>query len=134
MAEKSTKAGDDPAAAIEAYLAKVPEPFRGALGKLRDIIKAADPEAEEAMIYGVPGFRHYGNLVCYAAFKTHCGFYPMDPALMDSLAAELEGFRTAKGTIQFTPDKPLPAGLVKKIVKARLAQNAASLGRPPTRT
>jgi len=134
MAGRSTGTGNDPAAAINAYIANVPEPFRGALKKLRDIIKSADPQAEEAMIYGVPGFRHDGNLVCYAAFKAHCGFYPMNPALMDSLAAELEGFRTAKGTIQFTPDRPLPDALVRRIVKARMEQNAAS-GKPqPTRT
>ncbi|HEY0920541.1 iron chaperone [Devosia sp.] len=125
MTAKSTDAGSDPAAAIDIYIANVPEPFRGALEKLRATIKSAAPKAEEAMIYGVPGFRHHGNLVCYAAFKAHCGFYPMSPALLDSLADELTGFRVAKGTIRFTPDQPLPAGLVRTIVTARLGENGA---------
>lgn len=125
MAAKPPKASTAASTQIDAYLAKVPEPYRSTLEALRALIKSADPGAEEAMVYGVPGFRHDGALVCYAAFKAHCGFYPMDPALMDSLAAELAGFRTSKGTIQFTPDKPLPVALVRRIVKARVAQNAA---------
>jgi uncharacterized protein YdhG (YjbR/CyaY superfamily) len=120
----------NPVAAIDAYIGNVSEPFRGSLVKLRALIKSADPAAEEAMIYGVPGFRHGGHpLVCYAAFKAHCGFYPMSPALMDSLASELAGFRTSKGTIQFTPDKPLPDTLVRRIIKARVAENAATNGK-----
>jgi len=125
MTTKSTNAGNDPAAAIDIHIANVPEPFRGALEKLRATIKSADPKAEEAMIYGVPGFRHHGNLVCYAAFKAHCGFYPMSPALLDSLGDELSGFRVAKGTIRFTPDQPLPDMLVRKIAEARVEENAA---------
>jgi uncharacterized protein YdhG (YjbR/CyaY superfamily) len=114
------------ATAIDAYLAKTADPFRSALEQIRALVKAAAPDAEEALVYGVPGFRLNGKpLVCYAAFKAHCGFYPMNPALMDALEAELSGFRTAKGTIQFTPDSPLPDALVRKIVKARVAEIAA---------
>ncbi len=122
---KSVTASSDATSTIDAYLDTVPEPFRGALVALRALIRSADPEAEEAMVYGVPGFRHDGALVCYAAFKAHCGFYPMSPELMDSMLDELAGFRTAKGTIQFTPDRPLPDALVRKIVAARVEQNAA---------
>lgn len=114
------------ATAIDAYLAKTADPFRSALEHIRALIKAAAPDAEEALVYGVPGFRLNGRpLVCYAAFKAHCGFYPMNPALMDSLKDELAGYRTAKGTIQFTPDKPLPDALLRKIVTARAKENAA---------
>ena len=113
-------------AAIDAYVAKAPEPFRGALEHVRALVRSTVPDAEEALVYGVPGFRYGGQpLVCYAAFKAHCGFYPMSPALMDSLEDELAGFRTAKGTIQFTPDNPLPDSLVRKIVKARAKENVA---------
>lgn len=117
-------------AAIDAYVAKVPEPFRGALEHVRALVRSIVPDAEEALVYGVPGFRYGGQpLVCYAAFKAHCGFYPMNPALMDSLEDELAGFRTAKGTIRFTPDNPLPDALVRTIVEARAKENAA--GRTP---
>lgn len=117
-------------AAIDAYVAKVPEPFRGALEHVRALVRSIVPDAEEALVYGVPGFRYGGQpLVCYAAFKAHCGFYPMNPALMDSLEDELAGFRTAKGTIRFTPDHPLPDALVRTIVEARAKENAA--GRTP---
>lgn len=113
-------------AAIDAYVAKVPEPFRGALEHVRALVRSIVPDAEEALVYGVPGFRYGGQpLVCYAAFKAHCGFYPMNPALMDSLEDELAGFRTAKGTIRFTPDNPLPDALVRTIVEARAKENAA---------
>ena len=120
-----SKAPANGAALVDAYLAAAPEAFRAPLQALRRLVLAIVPEAEEAMVYGVPGFRHGGKpLVCYAAFRAHCGFYPMSPALLDALASELEGFRTAKGTIQFTPDHPLPEALVRRIVAARLAELA----------
>lgn len=125
MATKADMSAKD-TAAIDAYIGNTPEPFRGALEHIRALVKSTIPDAEEALVYGVPGFRLNGRpLVCYAAFKAHCGFYPMNPALMDSLKDELAGFRTAKGTIQFTPDKPLPDALLRKIVKARVKENAA---------
>ena len=131
MTAKAPKSISD-AAAIDAYVGKTPEPFRGALEHIRTLVKAAAPDAEEALVYGVPGFRLNGRpLVCYAAFKAHCGFYPMNPALMDSLKDELAGYRTAKGTIQFTPDKPLPDALLRKIVTARVTENGA--GKQPIR-
>ena len=113
-------------AEVEAYLARVPEPARTTLEKIRAMIRAAAPaEATEAMGYGIPSFRYKGALVAYAAFKEHCSFFPMGSSAIEEFAAELKGFRTSKGTVQFAMDKPLPAGLVKKMVKARVAQNEA---------
>jgi len=113
--------------AVETYLAKVPEPARTTLGKVRATIRSVVPaEATEGLSYGIPAFKYKGALVGYAAFKQHCSFFPMSAAILDSLAEEVKAFRTSKGTIQFALDKPLPAALVKKIVKARLEQNDGS--------
>lgn len=124
MAVKSSSAKGQGVAAVDAYLAQVPVPARGALQHLRATIRSAAPDAEEAMVYGVPGFRQGGALVCYAAHKSHCGFYPMSPALLDSLAGELGGRRTSEGTIEFTPEAPLPDDLVTRIVARRIEENA----------
>ena len=112
------------AANVEEYLEGVPEPARTTLEKMRAMIRAAAPaQATEAISYGMPGFRYKGALVAYAAFKNHCSLFPMDAALIVRFADELKVYKTAKGTIQFPMDKPLPAALVKKIVKARVAKN-----------
>lgn len=109
---------------IDAYLAKVPEPGRTTLGKLRATIRAAVPsEATEGLSYGMPAFHHKGALVAYGAFKNHCSFFPMQASLTDEMHAELKGYRTSKGTLQFPLDKPLPATLVEKMVKRRVAEN-----------
>ena len=87
-------------------------------------IRAAAPdEAQECISYGMPAFRHNGALVAYAAFKDHCSFFPMQSSLIDQMHNELGGYRTAKGTLQFPLNKPLPEALVKKIVRARVAAN-----------
>lgn len=109
----------------DVFLAAVPEPAQSALRKLRAQIAAAAPDAEEYIGYGVPAFRQDGALVSYAAAKDHCSFYVQSPATLEAFAAELTGFKTSKGAIAFQPDKPIPAALVKRIVKARLAENAA---------
>jgi uncharacterized protein YdhG (YjbR/CyaY superfamily) len=112
---------------VEAFLSEVPEPAHGALQKLRAQIRAAAPGAEEVINYGVPMFRLDGrNLVSFAAAKTHCSFFVQSPAVMEAFAGELTGYDTAKGTIRFKPETPIPAALVKKIVKARIAENAAA--------
>ena len=101
----------------------MPADKRRALEKLRKEIKAAAPKAEECISYGVPGFRLNGRLVAsYAASAKHCAFYP--GSIVQQFKKELKGYDTAKGTIRFTPDEPLPATLVRKIVKARIAQRA----------
>jgi uncharacterized protein YdhG (YjbR/CyaY superfamily) len=118
---KETKDGLDE---VDAYLAKVPEPARTTLERVRATIRSVVPaETTEALSYGIPSFRYKGGLVGYAAFKNHCSFFPMSAALIDSLKEELKAYRTSKGTLQFSLDKPLPAALLKKMVKARVADN-----------
>lgn len=97
---------------VEAYLA--------ALQKLRKTIRAAAPKAEAVISYGIPAFRYQGYvLVWFAAWKNHCSLYPMSNAFK----RELKGYDTAKGTIRFAADKPLPATSVRKLVEARIAEN-----------
>lgn len=111
-------------AAVEAYLAKVPEPARSTLEMIRATIRSVVPaETTECLNYGIPAFRYKGGLVAYAAFKNHCSFFPMQASLIDTMKEDLKGYRTSKGTLQFAVDKPLPATLVKKMVKARVAEN-----------
>ena len=118
--------GAGKAADVEAYLAACPEPHRTTLEKMRAMIRAAAPkEATEVISYGMPAFRYKGGLVGYAAFKEHCSFFPMSGRVVEEFAGELKAYKTSKGTIQFPVDKPLPAALVKKMVKARIAQNEA---------
>ena len=114
---------------VDAYLAKVPEPARTTLGKLRATIRSVVPsEATEQLSYGMPAFHYKGALVAYAAFKNHCSFFPMQASLTDEMQEELKGYRTSKGTLQFALDKPLPAALVKKMVKRRIAENRQRKG------
>ena len=109
---------------VDEYLAGVPEPARSTLNKVRAAIRSAvPPEATEAISYRMPTFKYKGPLLGFAAFANHCGLYPMSPPVMEAFKNELKGFHTSKGTIRFPVDKPLPAALVKKLVKARIAQN-----------
>jgi uncharacterized protein YdhG (YjbR/CyaY superfamily) len=111
-------------AAVEAYLARVPEPARSTLEKVRKMIRAAAPkDATEAISYKIPSFQYKGGVVWYAAFKKHCSFFPMDASLMEEFGEELKKYKTSKGTIQFPVDKPLSKALVTRIVKARVALN-----------
>ncbi len=110
---------------IDDYLATVDVEKRNALERLRRIIKAAAPKAEESIGYGMPMFRLNGMLVSFAAAKNHCAFYPCSGSLVKSLSKDLQDFETSKGTIRFQPEKPLPATLVRRIVKIRLKENAA---------
>ena len=120
----STVKKENSRAEVDAYLAKVPEPARTTLEKLRATIRSiVPPDTTEALSYGIPAFRYKGGLVAYAAFKKHCSFFPMQASLIDEMKDELKGYRTSKGTLQFPHDKPLPATLVKKMVKARIAEN-----------
>jgi uncharacterized protein YdhG (YjbR/CyaY superfamily) len=113
------------AASVEAYLRKVPEPQRSALETLRAQIRKAAPEAEEAISYGMPAFKQGRGLVAYAAFKGHCSLFPMSVAVLEELGEAVAPWRTSKGTLQFTPGKPLPARLVARLVKARIKENEA---------
>jgi uncharacterized protein YdhG (YjbR/CyaY superfamily) len=110
-------------ATVADYLAAVPEPARGTLKKVRAAIRAAAPaEASEGISWGMPTFKYKGMLLGMAAFSNHCSIFP-GPSVIVALKHELKGLRTSKGTIQFPQDKPLSAALVKKIVKARIAEN-----------
>ncbi len=120
----SSTVSNSPAQDVETYLANVPEPARSTLEKVRDIIRSAAPsESTEALSYGIPSFRYKGALVGYGAFKAHCSFFPMSAALIDSMKDDLGAYSLSKGTIRFSVDKPLPPALIRKIVKARVAQN-----------
>ncbi|MDP9339127.1 MAG: DUF1801 domain-containing protein [Acidobacteriota bacterium] len=106
---------------IDEYLAGVPEPARSTLGKMRATIQSAlPPEAAETISYGIPAFKLKKTLVYFAAFTNHCSFFPT-AAVMEEFKDELQGFSISKGTVQFPTDKPMPAALVKKMVKARIA-------------
>lgn len=108
---------------MDAYLLSLPADVRAALQKLRKTIAAAAPDAVEGFSYGLPAFRLGGRpVVCYAASKNHCSFYPMSPAVIQAHAIDLKRYETSKGTIRFTVERPLPATLVRKLVKARLAE------------
>jgi uncharacterized protein YdhG (YjbR/CyaY superfamily) len=112
-----------PAKEVDDYLAAVPEDARAALETLRKTIRAAAPEAAEVISYQVPMFKHRGRpLVSFGATKNHCAFYVMSPDVVSAHASELEGYETGKGSIRFPAGKPLPAALVKKLVKARIAE------------
>ena len=107
---------------VDEYLAAVPEPARSTLQKTRAAIRsAAPPEATEGISYNMPVFKYKGVLVWFAAFADHCSLFPT-AGVIAAFKNELKAYRTSKGTIQFPVNKPLPASLVKKMVKARLAQ------------
>ena len=109
---------------IDEYLAGANAEQRAILGKLRRTILAAAPKAEECISYGLAAFRLNGRLlVALGAWANHCALYPMSAKTLKGFQDELNGFETSKGTIRFTPEKPLPASLVKKLVKARIAEN-----------
>jgi uncharacterized protein YdhG (YjbR/CyaY superfamily) len=110
---------------IDAYLAKVSDAQRGALEKLRKQILAIAPKAEECISYGLPAFRLDGKVVVgFGAGVRHCALYPWSGKITARFAAELEGYETSKGAIRFRPEKPLPATLLRRILKARVTDNA----------
>ena len=108
---------------VEEYLAGTPEPARSTLKKIRAAIQSAVPKvATETISYGMPMFRYKGMLLGYAAFRNHCSLFP-GPAVIELFKDELRDYPTSRGTIRFPMNKPLAAGLMKKLVKARVAQN-----------
>jgi len=108
---------------IDEYLTKVSDEQRVALGKLRRIIRSAAPKAEECISYGIAAFRQNGMLVGFGATPRHCAFYLMSSSIGEQFRKELADYDTSKGTVRFQPDEPLPASLVRKLVKARIAEN-----------
>ena len=111
---------------IDEYLARVPADQRAALEKLRKTIRSAAPKAEECISYSIPAFRLNGVLVGFAAKPHHCALYPFNGSTVKAFQDDLKGFETSSGAIRFQPSKPLPAALVRKIVKARIAENLGS--------
>lgn len=109
---------------IDEYIAGFPEEIQKILEEIRATVKAAAPEAEETINYQIPTFTLKGNLVHFAAFKKHIGFYPT-PSGMEKFKKELSVYAGAKGSVQFPLDKPIPYGLIGKIVKFRVKENLA---------
>jgi uncharacterized protein YdhG (YjbR/CyaY superfamily) len=119
----STAKGNSTPRNVDEYLARIPEPARSTLNKIRAAIRSAvPPEATETISYRIPAFKYNGVLVWFAAFSNHCSFFPT-ASVVEAFKNELKGFSISKGTIHFPADKPLPTSLVKKMVKVRVAQN-----------
>jgi uncharacterized protein YdhG (YjbR/CyaY superfamily) len=107
---------------VDEYLVAVPEPARTTLNKIRAVIRSVVPvEATEVISYGVPTFKYKVPVIWFAAFSNHCSVFPT-ASVIEAFENELKAYRTSKGTIQFPVDEPLPDALLKKMVKARIAQ------------
>ena len=115
-----------PAKDVDAYIATAAEPARGMLRKMRQIVKATAPKAVEMISYGIPLYKlNGGHLTAFAAFKNHIGFYVMSKRLMAEYKEEFAPYKKAIATVQFPIGAPIPAALVKKVVKARIKENEA---------
>jgi uncharacterized protein YdhG (YjbR/CyaY superfamily) len=109
---------------VDEYLVRANPDQRAALNKFRKIIRSVAPKAEECISYGIPAFRLNGrSLVFFGAWRNHCALYPGSAVALKNFRNELKNFQTSKGTIRFSPGKPLPVALVKKLVKTRIAEN-----------
>jgi uncharacterized protein YdhG (YjbR/CyaY superfamily) len=116
----------DKPVSVDAYLAGLPVEQRRALSDLRATIRAAAPDAEETIAYGMPAYRRDGRMVVsFCAFKRHCSLFPASGAVMADLGPELGGYLSGKATLRFDPAAPIPTALVTKIVRIRLAELAA---------
>ena len=122
---RSTAKASGAPKSVDEYLARVPQPARSTLHKMRATIRSVVPsKATETISYGMPAFRHNGVLVWFAAFSNHCSLFPT-ASVIEEFKSDLEGYSTSKGTIHFPTGKPLPTTLIRKLVKARVAQNEA---------
>jgi len=111
-----------PPETVDEYFANVLQPARSALSQIRAAIRSAvPPDATETISYAIPAFKRRKILVWYAAFSDHCSLFPT-AAIIDAFEKELKGFSTSKGTIHFPIDKPVPTALIKKLMKARVAE------------
>jgi len=107
---------------IDEYIQSHPKDVQKILMEIRKTVKKAAPKAKEKISYGMPAFTQNGNLVYFAAFKNHIGFYPL-PSGINSFKKELSTYKTSKGAIQFPIDKPMPLSLITKIVKFRVKED-----------
>lgn len=116
---KESKVPDN---SIDEYILQFPADVQNILNKLRNVIKESAPDASEKISYAMPTFFLDGNLVHFAAYKNHIGFYPA-PSGIETFKPELSGYKSSKGAVQFPLNKPLPFDLISKIVKFRVAEN-----------
>ena len=107
---------------VDEYIAGYPEEIQALLERVRATVKKAAPKAEEVISYNIPGYKLNGMLVWFAAFSKHIGLYPRGSGI-ENFKKELAGYKTSKGTVQFPFDKPLPLGLISRIVKYRVKEN-----------
>ena len=111
---------------VDEYLSRLPPEQRATLQKVREAIMAAAPEAAEVISYAMPAYKYHGNLIYFAAAKKHCALYGVSDAVVERYKDELAPFRGKDSTLRFTPEKPMPAALIKKLVKARMKENEAA--------
>ena len=122
MASSRSPYGSVKFSTIDEYHAAFDRPVKTLLDKMRKIIRKSAPDAEETISYNIPTFKGNKNLVHYAAFKEHIGFYP-GPSAIDIFSKELEKYHTSKGTVQFPMTDPLPEALIKSIVEFRVEED-----------
>jgi uncharacterized protein YdhG (YjbR/CyaY superfamily) len=108
---------------VDSYLSTLAPHFREALKNLRKIIKEVAPDAEEVISYQMPAYKFHGMLVGFAAFKNHCGFYLWNSETVNHFKDDLKDFDISKGTIRFTPEKPIPDKLLRELIKVRIQEN-----------
>ena len=108
---------------VDEYLSLFSKEQRDALEKIRKIIKAVAPKAEEVISYGMPGYKQNGMLVYFGGFKDHCSFFPASYAVIKQFADDLKNYKTSKGTVQFPLNKAIPSTVIKKMVLARVKEN-----------
>ena len=118
---------------VDEYMSLLPPQTRALMQEMRGAIRKAAPSAEEVISYNIPAFRLQGMLVWYAAFEKHIGFYPRGSGI-EAFQKELSGYKSAKGSVQFPIDEPLPLSLITKIVKYRLKENLQKAGEKATTT
>jgi uncharacterized protein YdhG (YjbR/CyaY superfamily) len=108
---------------VNKYISNLPVEQQNALERVRQIIKTTVPEAVEFISYKMPAYHFHGMIGGFAAFKNHCSFFPWNTQTIIDFAYELKDFKTSAGTIQFTPDQPIPEELLQKILRYRVAGN-----------
>ena len=122
------KAERSVATSVDSYIAAFPKEIRDVLERVRRTIQKAAPKAEATICYRIPTFKYRGNLVHFAAWKTHIGFYPTPSGILQ-FARELSPYVLSRGTVQFPLDRPIPLGLIRCIVQFRMRENEARAGR-----